>query len=223
MRLQEKRFLALEARLPPVDEQRLIVARIEKLVAQINDALRLSAEVSNELELLWRSTVDAAFRGRLLKTVSGSCAGSALKAAAVTISDGQDRSHNNAHPARPSIEDDGPFELPIGWVWTTLGSIVTHLVDCVNDTPDFANEDTGFLGLKSTNVRPYHLDLSRRWHVSEGDFLRWNRREPPRAGDILLTREAPVGFACIVPTGIKACLTQRLMLLRPHTAVIDPL
>jgi hypothetical protein len=44
----------------------------------------------------------------------------------------------------------------------------------------------------------------------------------PRAGDILLTREAPVGFACIMPAGIKACLTQRLMLLRPHTVVIEP-
>ena len=78
MRLQEKRFVTLEARLPPVDEQRLIVARIEKLVAQINDALRLSAEVSNELELLWRSTVDAAFRGRSvedrLRIMRGVCA-----------------------------------------------------------------------------------------------------------------------------------------------------
>jgi type I restriction enzyme S subunit len=132
-------------------------------------------------------------------------------------------SHNNAHPDRPVLSDDGLFDLPSGWVWTTLGSVLTHLVDCVNDTPDFVDEDTGYLGLKPTNVRPYQLDVSRKWHVTAADFERWNRREVPVAGDILLTREAPVGFACIVPTAIKACITQRLMLLRAHTVVVEPM
>ncbi|MGH6636700.1 MAG: restriction endonuclease subunit S, partial [Gammaproteobacteria bacterium] len=105
-------------------------------------------------------------------------------------------------------------------VWTTLGSVLTHLVDCVNDTPDFADYDTGLIGLKSTNVRPYCLDLARRWFMTPEDFNRWNRRERPQEGDILLTREAPVGFACIVPQGLNLCITQRLMLLRPDDEII---
>ena len=98
--------------------------------------------------------------------------------------------------------------------------IPTHLVDCVNDTPDFAESDTGLLGLKSTNIRPYTLDLSRRWFMRPEDFDRWNRRETPRAGDIALTREAPMGYACAIPPGLRTCLTQRLMLLRPDTETV---
>jgi type I restriction enzyme, S subunit len=60
------------------------------------------------------------------------------------------------------------------------------------------------------------------WFVSEADFHHWNRRAVPRAGDIILTREAPVGYACQLPEGIIACLTQRLMLLRPDSEAILP-
>lgn len=129
--------------------------------------------------------------------------------------------HNNAHPSKPVTLDHGPFELPRGWVWTTIGSVLTHLVDCVNDTPNFAESDTGLVGLKSTNVRPYRLDLRRRWFMKQEDFASWNRREEPREGDIVLTREAPMGYACVIPSGVKVCLTQRLMLLRANLRTID--
>jgi type I restriction enzyme S subunit len=58
--------------------------------------------------------------------------------------------------------------------------------------------------------------------VTEGDFNVWNRREVPQGGDIVLTREAPVGYACRIPEGTIACLTQRLMLLRVEDEAILP-
>ncbi|MBU0494631.1 MAG: restriction endonuclease subunit S [Chloroflexi bacterium] len=95
------------------------------------------------------------------------------------------------------------------------------VVDCVNDTPDFADSPTGLLGLKSTNVRPYVFDLSERWFVTPEDFNLWNRREVPQAGDLILTREAPMGNACILPDGVRVCLTQRLMLLRTDDSFVQ--
>lgn len=221
VRLQEQRFLDLEIPLPSVSEQRRLVARISELADQLDHAQRLLIEARSQSDMLWKSTVDAAFRGALVTGHRSSCAAEQLKAAGKRIALPSQTSHNNAHPDRPVLSDEGPFGLPTGWVWTTLGSVLTHLVDCVNDTPDFVDEDTGCLGLKSTNVRPYRLDQSRKWYVSATDFERWNRREAPISGDVLLTREAPVGFACVMPPDVKACLTQRLMLLRPYTEVIE--
>lgn len=41
----------------------------------------------------------------------------------------------------------------------------------------------------------------------------------PRAGDIVITREAPMGDVCKVPEGLTCCLGQRQVLLRPKVGV----
>ena len=55
MRLQEDRFLALTIPLPPLAEQRRVVARIEALAAKIAEARRLRAEAVEEGKNLCRS------------------------------------------------------------------------------------------------------------------------------------------------------------------------
>jgi type I restriction enzyme, S subunit len=48
-------------------------------------------------------------------------------------------------------------------------------------------------------------------------------REYPRPGDILITREAPMGEVCIIPNGMKICMGQRMMLIRLVENTIDPI
>ena len=43
---------------------------------------------------------------------------------------------------------------------------------------------------------------------------------PPLPGDILLTREAPVGEGAIIPKGVKLCMGQRMMLIRVYNDFI---
>jgi type I restriction enzyme, S subunit len=50
VRLQEDRFLALEIPLPPLSEQRRIIARIEALVVQIGEARRLRQQQEAEVQ-----------------------------------------------------------------------------------------------------------------------------------------------------------------------------
>ncbi len=52
VRLQEDRFLALEITLPPLAEQRRIVARIEELAAKIEEARTLRQQAADEIEAL---------------------------------------------------------------------------------------------------------------------------------------------------------------------------
>jgi len=52
VRLKEERFLALEISLPPLAEQRRMVARIEDLAAQIHDARTLRHQAAEEAEAL---------------------------------------------------------------------------------------------------------------------------------------------------------------------------
>jgi type I restriction enzyme S subunit len=61
VRLKEDRFLALEIPLPPVTEQRRIVARIEQLAAQIEEARRLRHQADEEANALISSALHHVF------------------------------------------------------------------------------------------------------------------------------------------------------------------
>jgi type I restriction enzyme S subunit len=222
--IRPSHVLNYEIPLPPLAEQRRIVARIEKLSAEIKNARKLRSESVNEVDGLWKSGLFHAFRPtlNLSGVVRESPGKSVLQQQSAKYSSTEKVSSNGATPSKPRFYAAGPYELPAGWVWTDLGSILTHLVDCVNDTPDFSPVPTDFIGLKSTNIRPYKLDLSRVWYVTSDDFARWNRRQQPQEGDLVLTREAPMGNVCILPSGKQICLTQRLMLLRSDLSFVDP-
>ncbi len=43
----------------------------------------------------------------------------------------------------------------------------------------------------------------------------------PSPGDIIITREAPFGEVAIIPAGVRGCLGQRMVLLRPNAAKVD--
>jgi type I restriction enzyme, S subunit len=49
-----------------------------------------------------------------------------------------------------------------------------------------------------------------------------NRRAKPSPGDIVITREAPMGEVCVVPDGLECCLGQRQVLLRPEPKKVNP-
>jgi len=54
-RLKEQKFLAMEIALPPLDEQRRIVARIEELAAKIEEARRLRVQAMIGSRAMWAS------------------------------------------------------------------------------------------------------------------------------------------------------------------------
>ena len=222
-RLRPQRFLEIAIPLAPIEEQRRIVEKLNRLAASITRLARVHVSVEFAETQLDIAVLRAVFDGKRPygKVHFARSAGDVLAAQALKYRDREGSKHNRAHPHRPFVDDDSG-SLPDGWARTTLGSALTHLVDCVNDTPDFSEVPTDCIGLKTTNIRPYRLDLSQRWFMTRDDFERWNRRETPLAGDIVFTREAPVGNACMLTSNVRACLTQRLMLFRADGEYVVP-
>ena len=65
-----------------------------------------------------------------------------------------------------------------------------------------------------------HVESAQR--VDEATYRAWTRRAVPRAGDLILAREAPVGNVGIVQPGVHPVLGQRTVLIRPRPEVLDP-
>lgn len=100
-----------------------------------------------------------------------------------------------------------------------LASMCEAVVDCPHSTPVWT--DSGFVVLRNQNIKNGRLDLSDPSFTDEEHFKHRIRRLAPRAGDIVITREAPMGDVCKIPEGLKCCLGQRQVLLRPKKG-IDP-
>jgi type I restriction enzyme, S subunit len=102
--------------------------------------------------------------------------------------------------------------LPEGWVCSTLLEASLLIVDCHNKTAPYV--PSGVRLLRTTNIRKGRLNLSEPKFVSETTYERWSSRCKPQPGDLLITREAPMGEVCIIPEGMTVCMGQRMMLIR---------
>src|SRR5690554_4561492 len=99
----------------------------------------------------------------------------------------------------------------------SLESMCELVVDCPHSTPKWT--DSGVVVLRNQNIRNGELDLSSPSYTDEKGYRSRIKRAVPQPGDIVFTREAPMGEVCVIPEGIKCCLGQRQVLLRPQQAV----
>ncbi len=109
-----------------------------------------------------------------------------------------------------------------GWVnqQKQLIDLCELIVDCEHKTAPTQNE--GIPSIRTPNIGKGRLILDGVYRVSEKTYHEWTRRAEPRAGDLIMAREAPAGNVAVIPENIKLCLGQRTLLLRPKTDIFDP-
>jgi len=104
--------------------------------------------------------------------------------------------------------------IPEDWGVVTAEDICELVVDCKNRTPPVV-DSSDFAVVRTPNVRNGRFVYEDLRFTDEQSFQEWTARAVPQQGDILITREAPLGEVCLVPDGMKVCLGQRMMLYRP--------
>lgn len=75
--------------------------------------------------------------------------------------------------------------------------------------------------LTAKNVRKGHINLSPEEFVSEREYDAWMTRGFPKMGDVLFTTEAPMGNAAVVELSERFALAQRVICFQSYGA-IDP-
>jgi type I restriction enzyme S subunit len=117
-------------------------------------------------------------------------------------------------------EPDSPYPIPQGWTCTALIDLSSFLVDCHNKTAPYSR--TGIPIVRTTNIKFGRLIWQDMKYVTNETYERWSQRLQPRPGDVLFTREAPMGEAAIIPPQTQICLGQRTMLIRPWPSAVLP-
>lgn len=107
------------------------------------------------------------------------------------------------------------------WPTVAIEYVCDLIVDCVNKTAPVVTQETPFRMIRTTNVRHGRIDLSECRYVEEGTYEKWTRRANLQPGDVILTREAPIGEVGLVTDAKGVFLGQRLMQYRANPKLLD--
>ena len=108
-----------------------------------------------------------------------------------------------------------------GWPVVCIKDVCESVVDCVNKTAPTVDYPTPYKMIRTTNVRDGWVNLDEVRFVEAEVFARWNRRTTPRKGDVILTREAPLGEVGMLRSNDHVFLGQRLVLYRADPLKVD--
>jgi len=75
--------------------------------------------------------------------------------------------------------------------------------------------------IRTTNIKGGWINLEEVKFVKADVFAKWNRRTTPRKGDVILTREAPLGEVGMLRDNDSVFLGQRLVLYRADPQKLD--
>lgn len=103
--------------------------------------------------------------------------------------------------------------------YRTIRELCELVVDCPHSTPTWT--DSGKIVIRNQYIKNGRIDFSAPSYTDEEHFLQRIKRAKPQPGDIVITREAPIGDVGMIPEGIECCLGQRMVLLRVDPSICD--
>ncbi|MGS0827722.1 restriction endonuclease subunit S [Shewanella sp. 0m-8] len=114
------------------------------------------------------------------------------------------------------FKDSAVGRIPKSWEVVKISELCTHVVDCVNKTAPVVDVKTPYKMIRTTNVRHGRIDTDNVRRVSKETYDTWTRRLKPENGDLIFTREAPVGECGVLEDSRGVFLGQRTMMYRAN-------
>ncbi|WP_251922132.1 restriction endonuclease subunit S [Salinibacter ruber] len=189
--LSDREFLDIPIIRPPIEEQRAIVHEIGDTLDDIEAYIAKKRDLIDLLETQRRAVTN--------------------RAVTQGLDDGMEMTDSG-------VEWLG--EIPAQWEQIRLKYLTEEIIDAEHKTAP-AHSDGDYLVVRTSNIRDGRLVLDDAYYTNEEGFREWTQRGVPQPGDILFTREAPAGEACLVPEDVPLCLGQRVVCIRVDAEKLD--
>ncbi|MDP2419219.1 MAG: restriction endonuclease subunit S [Hydrogenophaga sp.] len=213
--------------LPELDEQRRIVAEIDKQFSRLDEAVANLQGVKANLKRYKASVLKAAVEGRLVETEA-------------TLARREGRSYETgvqllqriAECRRQQWVGRGKYkeaqsnwtgsrkDVPDGWCWTTVNDLAVKIVDGTHHTPTYVDEGIPFISVKDIRESRISFEATRLISAAEHDEL--SKRCNPEFGDVLITKSGTIGRTAIVATTTPFSLFVSVALIKPVKGIVDP-
>lgn len=107
------------------------------------------------------------------------------------------------------------------WETYKLKQLCSEIVDCVNKTAPTSGVPTPYKMLRTSDIREGKINLENLNCVTKEVYEKWTRRGKLQKGDVIFTREAPLGEVGLVREEKNYFLGQRLVLFRANDKICD--
>ncbi|MFB5311086.1 restriction endonuclease subunit S [Enterococcus casseliflavus] len=210
--------------LPPLEEQKRIVAKIEELMPYVDkyDVAYSEVEELNKKfpEDMQKSILQYAIQGKLVEQREEDGTAEDLykqiqEEKKKLIKEGKIKKTK----ALPEIsEEEIPFDIPENWKWVRLGDLLYKLTDGTHSTPKYTATGVPFISVK--DISSGEIDFSNTKFISREEHEALYKRCDPERDDILLTKVGTTGIPVIVDTDKEFSLFVSVALLKFNTDLI---
>lgn len=210
--------------LPPLAEQKRIVAKIEELLPLIGRYAvayeKLEQFNAKFPEDMKKSILQYAIQGKLVEQRAEEGTGEELYQQIQAEKQHliAEKKVKKEKPLPEIAENEIPFDIPESWKWVRLNNIAESIVDCPHSTPKYLDMETEYCTI-DTNCIDGKGDITKWRYVDADTYTARIARLTPQKDDIVYTREGSICRAAILPEGPKVCLGQRVMLIRSANGV----
>ncbi len=212
--------------LPPLAEQKRIVAKIEELLPKVEEygkAQETLDKLNKELpERLKKSMLQEAISGRLVPQDPNDEPASVLldkirKEKAQLVKEGKLKKKDLIET--PITDDEKPFAIPDSWEWVRFSHIYWQLTDGTHSTPKYTTSGIPFLSVKDMSSGV--LSFSNTKYISPEEHSILSQRCHPQKGDLLLSKVGTTGVPLIIDSDIEFSIFVSLALIKFFPALID--
>ena len=229
--------------LPPLAEQKRIVAAIEKFMPLIEEYGKKESAlkaINEQIGALTKKAIlQEAVQGKLVPQIAsegnardlleeirkeklshgfansyGICGEKGKKSKSSDL-----RSKSQIRVTKKELpeitEEEIPFDIPESWCWCRLGELCTKLVDGDHNPPAGLQEKTEYLMLSSRNINDDKLvDLDLVRYLSKEVFEKENERTKAEKGDIFFTSVGTLGRSCIFDGSINVSFQRSVSIIK---------
>jgi type I restriction enzyme S subunit len=204
---------------PPVPEQRRIVAKLESLSTRSKNARDELARIPRLVERYKEAILAAAFRGDLTAEWRRKNKPQQLGVdllSAMLAEHTKVTGHKSPHK-RPDLdlrEAENLPPLPKSWTWIPVGFLASKVTDGVHKKPNYVDTGVPFLTVRNLTAGP-GISLSECRYVTEADHNEFIKRTHPEYGDILISKDGTLGVVRAVRTKTVFSIFVSLALVKP--------
>ena len=233
--LNQKKIGSLKIPLAPIEQQRAIVAEIEKQFSRLDEAVANLKRVKANLKRYKAAVLKAAVEGKLTeewrkahpdvepasKLLDRILAERRAKweEAELARMEAKGKAPKNdkwkekyKEPAEPDITNLP--KLPEGWVWATVESLSRKVTDGVHKKPSYVTEGIPFVTVKNLTAGDgiSFEDLN---YVTPEDHAEFCKRTHPERGDILISKDGTLGVVRLIETDRVFSIFVSVALVKP--------
>lgn len=207
--------------LPPLEEQKRIVAKIEELLPHVEEYRKAETALSTLnaelLEQLKKSILQWAIQGRLVpQDPTDEPASELLKRIkaekAALIKSGKLKKEK---PLPPISEDEIPFDIPDTWIWVRCGDVFQHNTGKALNSINRNGRLLEYITTSNLYWNRFELDKLRKMYFSDAEIEKCTARK----GDLLVCEGGDYGRAAIWNFNRPICIQNHIHRLRAFSPV----